>query len=58
MIFHGGFYYYCESRNKRHIYVRRSRTIAGIGSDPGVRVWTAPATRADIATMSGRRNCI
>ena len=44
MIFHGGFYYYCESRNKRHIYVRRSRTIAGIGNDPGVRVWTAPTT--------------
>jgi GH43 family beta-xylosidase len=44
MIFHGGFYYYCESRNKRHIYVRRSRTIAGIGQDAGVRVWTAPNT--------------
>jgi GH43 family beta-xylosidase len=42
MIFHGGFYYYCETRNRRHIYVRRSRTIAGIGNDPGVRVWTAP----------------
>ncbi len=44
MIFHGGYYFYCESRNKRHIYVRRSRTIAGIGLDPGVRVWTAPET--------------
>lgn len=42
MIFHGGFYYYCESRNKRHIYIRRARTIAGIGQDPGVRIWTAP----------------
>ena len=42
MIYHGGYYYYCESRNKRHIYIRRSRTIAGIGNDPGVRVWTAP----------------
>ena len=44
MIFHGGYYFYCESRNKRHIYIRRSRTIAGIGNDPGVLVWTAPAS--------------
>lgn len=43
MIFHGGFYYYSETRNRRHIYIRRSRTIAGIGQDPGVRVWSAPA---------------
>jgi GH43 family beta-xylosidase len=43
MILHGGYYYYSESRNKRHIYIRRSRTIAGIGLDPGVRVWSAPA---------------
>ncbi len=42
MIFHGGFYYYSESRNKRHIYIRRSRTIAGIGQDPGVCIWSAP----------------
>jgi GH43 family beta-xylosidase len=42
MILHGGYYYYCESRGKRHIYIRRSRTIAGIGLDPGVRVWSAP----------------
>ena len=47
MIFHGGLYYYCESRNKRHIYIRRSRTIAGIGDDPGVCVWTAPAGGAN-----------
>ena len=43
MIFHGGFYYYSESRNQRHIYIRRSRTIAGIGQDPGVCIWSAPA---------------
>src|SRR5436305_3603946 len=42
MIFHGGFYYYSESRNYREIFIRRSRTIAGIGEDPGVCVWTAP----------------
>ena len=44
MIFHGGFYYYCESRHDRQIFIRRSRTIAAIGQDPGVCVWTAPAT--------------
>jgi len=43
MIYHGGFYYYCETRNKRHIYIRRSRTIAQIGADPGVCVWSAPS---------------
>lgn len=42
MIFHGGFYYYSESRNQRQIFIRRSRTIAGIGQDPGVCVWKAP----------------
>ena len=42
MIFHGGFYYYSESRNQRQIFIRRSRTIAGIGLDPGVCVWKAP----------------
>ena len=44
MIFHGGSYYYTESRNDRRIFIRRSRAIAGIGEDPGVCVWTAPAT--------------
>src|SRR5579859_2772357 len=44
MIFHGGFYYYSESRNDRRIFIRRSRTIVGIAEDPGVCVWTAPAT--------------
>jgi GH43 family beta-xylosidase len=42
MILHGGLYYYCESRNRRQIFVRKSRTIEGIGQDPGVCVWTAP----------------
>src|SRR5881398_835162 len=44
MIFHGGFYNYSETRNKRHIFVRRSRTIAGIGQDPGVCVWSASSS--------------
>ena len=43
MIFHGGYYYYSETRDKRHIYIRRSRTIQVIGRDPGVCVWSAPA---------------
>ncbi len=47
MIFHGGFYYYSESRNDRRIFIRRSRTIAGIAADPGVCVWTAPPTGAN-----------
>ncbi len=43
MIFHGGYYYYSETRNKRHIFIRRSRTIDGIAQDPGVCVWSAPS---------------
>jgi len=43
MIFHEGFYYYCEAREKqRCIIVRKSRTIAEIGADPGIVVWKAP----------------
>jgi GH43 family beta-xylosidase len=42
MIYHGGQYYYSEARNKRHIVIRRSQTIAGIGLDPGVCIWSAP----------------
>ncbi|HMJ66863.1 MAG TPA: glycoside hydrolase family 43 protein, partial [Candidatus Binatia bacterium] len=43
MIFHEGFYFYCEAREKqRCIIVRKSRTIADIGTDPGVVVWQAP----------------
>ena len=42
MILHGGWYYYSESRDRRHIYIRRSRTIAGIGQDAGVCIWSAP----------------
>jgi GH43 family beta-xylosidase len=43
MIFHDGFYYYCEAREKqRCLVVRKSRSIADIGVDPGVVVWQAP----------------
>jgi len=42
MILHGGYYYYTESRDQRHICIRRSRAIAGIGQDEGACVWSAP----------------
>jgi GH43 family beta-xylosidase len=43
MIFHEGFYYYCQSANgDTGIRVRRSATIAGIAEDEGVVVWKAP----------------
>jgi GH43 family beta-xylosidase len=45
MIHHEGFYYYCESKiHQCSIRIRKSRTIAGIGQDPGICVWTAPVT--------------
>jgi GH43 family beta-xylosidase len=43
IIFHGGFYYYSESRHRHQILIRRSRSIAGISLDPGTCVWTAPS---------------
>lgn len=42
MIFHGGTYFYSESRRRREIWIRKSRSIPGISRDPGVCVWTAP----------------
>jgi GH43 family beta-xylosidase len=43
MVFHQGWYYYCESCNdQRSIRIRRSRTIAQIAQDPGTFVWHAP----------------
>jgi GH43 family beta-xylosidase len=47
MFLHGGQYYYCEARNKKQIFLRRSRTISDIAEDPGVCIWTAPATGAN-----------
>jgi GH43 family beta-xylosidase len=43
LLYHEGVYLYCESRNNRGIYLRRSETITEIGEDPGVCVWQAPA---------------
>ena len=56
MIFHGGYYYYSETRNKRHIYIRRSRTIVGIGQDPA---FVSGARRHEVAipTTFGPQNC-
>ncbi len=42
MLFHGGFYYFLEVVRNRHLYIRRSRTIAGIGREPRFRIWSAP----------------
>ena len=42
MILHEGFYFYCESRENKRICIRKSRTIAEIGHDPGKCIWTAP----------------
>ncbi len=42
MIQHEGFYLYCESRLQRSIWIRKSKTILGIGEDHGTQVWTAP----------------
>jgi GH43 family beta-xylosidase len=44
MLFHEGRYLYCESRHQRGIVLRQARTIHGIAADPGVCIWTAPAT--------------
>ena len=43
MILHAGTYYFCESRNHTTIHVRKSKSIADIGKDDGVIVWTPPA---------------
>src|SRR5215213_3353681 len=42
MIFHNGFYYFCESRNASDIYIRKAEHFLNIGQDEGVRVWTPP----------------
>jgi GH43 family beta-xylosidase len=42
MIFHEGFYYYCQSPDNKSIVIRKSKTIADIGQDKGITIWTAP----------------
>lgn len=43
MIFHEGFYYFCESRDQTTIYVRKSKSIFDISKDPGTKIWAPPA---------------
>lgn len=43
MIFHEGFYYFCESRDQTTLYIRKSKSIFDIGKDEGTKVWTPPA---------------
>ena len=42
MLYHEGFYYFCESRNNSTLHVRKTRNLLDIGRDPGVCVWTPP----------------
>ncbi|MDB6041248.1 MAG: putative beta-xylosidase, partial [Verrucomicrobiales bacterium] len=42
MLFHEGFYYYCESRNQSSIHIRKARTLNEIGYDEGEQIWEAP----------------
>jgi GH43 family beta-xylosidase len=42
MILHNGFYYYCESRNNKSIWIRKSTSIASISEDSGTCIWNAP----------------
>lgn len=42
MIFHNGFYYFCESRDMTTIYIRKSKHLLDIGQDTGTKVWAPP----------------
>jgi GH43 family beta-xylosidase len=42
MIFHDGFYYFCESRDNTTLHVRKAKHILDIGKDIGTQVWTPP----------------
>lgn len=42
MIFHDGFYYFCESRDSRSIHIRKAKHFLDIGQDEGICVWTPP----------------
>lgn len=43
VMFHDGFYYYCESRQQEAIYIRKARNFTELEQDPGSLVWNAPA---------------
>ena len=42
MIFHEGFYYFCESRDQTTIYIRKSKHHLDIGRDAGTKIWSPP----------------
>ncbi|MGV3773041.1 MAG: family 43 glycosylhydrolase [Verrucomicrobiales bacterium] len=42
VIYHNGFYYYCESRNQDSIHVRKAKSFTEFGLDAGLEVWNAP----------------
>jgi GH43 family beta-xylosidase len=43
LIFHDGFYYYCESRHQDTIWVRKARTFIELNDAEETMVWSAPA---------------
>lgn len=44
MIYHEGFYYFCESRHQTTLYIRKAKSILDIGSDPGIKIWSPPSS--------------
>jgi GH43 family beta-xylosidase len=46
IVLYNGFYYYASSAGDLGINVRKSSTLAGLGSAAAVKVWTAPASGA------------
>ena len=48
---HEGWYYYCESRHQDAIYIRKSRNFIHLNQDPGVMVWSAPASVTKAVTL-------
>jgi GH43 family beta-xylosidase len=43
VVYHEGFYYYCESRNQDSIYIRKAKSFVDLNADPGQLIWSAPA---------------
>jgi GH43 family beta-xylosidase len=51
VIFHEGYYYYCESRHQDTIWVRRSRSLTDLNQHEGTMVWSAPAFGANSKSL-------
>jgi GH43 family beta-xylosidase len=43
VIFHDGYYYYCESRHQDTLWIRKARTLQDMSRDEGMMIWSAPA---------------